>query len=372
MTASDRRALIIGGSIAGLFAALLLRRSGWHVDVFERTETELTDRGAGIVTHPELVEMLQAAGLDPSSDFGVKVTIRKTFDHAGRLVGETRRPQTVTSWERVFRMLRAALPSEHYHLGQELVRVEERTDRVIAHLASGTREGDILIGADGFRSTVRSQLLPEAKPVYAGYVAWRGLVSEDVLSKKTHDEIFEAMAFCLPPNEQMLGYPIAGTNNDLRPGHRRYNFVWYRPAGEDDDLRRLMTDRSGRTHSLSIPPPLVRSEIVDELRKAADHLLAPQFRETVRLAPQPRSSATRPFLPGRMWVRGSPRELRMLRHWPKLCDPTVISSGRSSPSRRRAWTSTGVLSNAGANSEPVWSRHPGKVDRRTNITRPRR
>ena len=73
-----------------------------------------------------------------------------------------------------------------------------------------------------------------------------------------HRELFEYMAFCLPPGEQFLGYPVAGPDNDLRPGHRRYNVIWYRPADEHGELQRLLTDDSGVTHSISIPPPLIR------------------------------------------------------------------------------------------------------------------
>ena len=51
------------------------------------------------------------------------------------------------------------------------------------------------------------------------------------------------MTFCLPPGEQFLGYPVAGPDNDLRPGHRRYNVVWYRPADEDrPSCSDLLTD----------------------------------------------------------------------------------------------------------------------------------
>jgi 2-polyprenyl-6-methoxyphenol hydroxylase-like FAD-dependent oxidoreductase len=134
---------------------------------------------------------------------------------------------------------------------------------------------------------VRAQLLPAARPLYAGYVAWRGLVPEAALSAAAHRELFDCMAFCLPPGEQMLGYPVAGPDNDLRAGHRRYNFVWYRQADEQA-LHRLLTDESGHTHALSIPPPLVRSDAVAEVRKAAERLLAPQFRELLSL--------TQPFL----------------------------------------------------------------------------
>jgi 2-polyprenyl-6-methoxyphenol hydroxylase-like FAD-dependent oxidoreductase len=285
--AGKRRALIIGGSISGLFAALLLRREGWQVDVFERTETELTGRGAGIVTHVELNDVLESLGFQLAVNFGVEIAGRKVLDRAGRVIGEHRRPQIVTSWDRVYRLLRDALPAERYHLGQELVRVDEKADRVIAHFADGTREADLLVGADGFRSTVRAQVLPETRPIYAGYVAWRGLVAESALAGAAHRDLFDSMAFCLPPGEQMLGYPVAGPDNDLRPGHRRYNFVWYRQTG-DQALQRLLTDEAGQTHVLSIPPPLVRKDVIDELRHVAEQLLAPQFREVVNL--------TQPFL----------------------------------------------------------------------------
>ncbi len=59
-------------------------------------------------------------------------------------------------------------------------------------------------------------------------------------------------------------------DNDLRPGHRRYNFVWYRPASEERELPRLLTDDNGRTHALSIPPPLIsRDRVIAGMRADA-------------------------------------------------------------------------------------------------------
>jgi hypothetical protein len=62
-------------------------------------------------------------------------------------------------------------------------------------------------------------------PRYAGYSAWRALIAERVFPADVHRELFEYMTFGLPPGEQFLGYPVAGPDNDLRPGHRRYNVV---------------------------------------------------------------------------------------------------------------------------------------------------
>jgi len=62
MPARKRRAVIIGGSMSGLFSAAFLQRSGWDVDVYERSAVELVGRGAGITSHPELLEALPKCG----------------------------------------------------------------------------------------------------------------------------------------------------------------------------------------------------------------------------------------------------------------------------------------------------------------------
>jgi 2-polyprenyl-6-methoxyphenol hydroxylase-like FAD-dependent oxidoreductase len=284
----ERRALVIGGSMSGLFAANLLARAGWRAEIYERADAELSGRGAGIVTHAEMRAVLRAAGCDPGHDLGIEVAGRKTLDRAGHLIGRYHCPQTLTSWDLVFRMLREKFPRERYHLGKELRRIAPSASSVVAHFSDGAKvAADLIVGADGFRSTVRAQILPDSKPVYAGYVAWRGLVPEAALSPATHADLFDALVFCLPPGEQCLSYPVAGPDNDLREGHRRCNFVWYRPAPEPTALARMLTDAAGRVHALGIPPPLVRGEIIAELRAAAQALLPPQLAEVIRLTPRP-------------------------------------------------------------------------------------
>jgi 2-polyprenyl-6-methoxyphenol hydroxylase-like FAD-dependent oxidoreductase len=281
------RALVIGGSMSGLFAGLLLRKAGWEVDIFERVEGELSGRGAGIVAQPELIAALEDLALVPK-DLGVRVESRRVFDSAGHIIVAGDCPQVMTAWERVYRLLRDAFPAERYHRGKALQAFQDRGASVTAVFNDGSHvDADLLIGADGLRSTVRQQCLPDSRPLYAGYVAWRALIDEHALSPTVHRELFPYMAFCLPPGEQMLGYPVAGPGDDLRPGHRRYNMVWYRPADEATALVRLLTDDSGITHPVSIPPNLIRKECLDEMRAEARRLLAPQFVEIVELATQP-------------------------------------------------------------------------------------
>ena len=104
-----------------------------------------------------------------------------------------------------------------------------------------------------FVPPIRQQCLPHLTPLYVGYVAWRALIPEAAFPAAIHRELFDFMTFCLPPGEQCLGYPVAGPDNDLRPGHRRYNVVWYRPADERAELH-APADRRGRQHPHDIDP----------------------------------------------------------------------------------------------------------------------
>lgn len=282
-----RRALVIGGSVGGLFSALALRRAGWAVQISERVAVPLSGRGAGIVTHPTLRRILEQLGLDTRQDFGVPVARRVTLAADGAVVGALDCPQVMTSWDRLFRLLRGAWPDEQYALGEALTGITPTQNGVVAHFENGTtREAELLVGADGIRSVVRGASFGEVTPHYAGYAAWRGLVAERDIPAAAHAALFPHFGFCLPEGEQMLGYPVAGADNDLRPGHRRYNFVWYRPANEAA-LARLLTDATGRVHAGSIPPPLIRADVVAAMRADADRVLAPAFAAVVRATAQP-------------------------------------------------------------------------------------
>jgi 2-polyprenyl-6-methoxyphenol hydroxylase-like FAD-dependent oxidoreductase len=285
--AREKRAIIVGGSMSGLLSGLLLRRAGWAVDIYERVDSAHSGRGAGIVAQYELIERLRGLGL-ATDELGVHITTRKILDVQGRLTHEFECPQVLTAWERVYRLLRDAFPPERYHRGRAAAKFTQNADAVQAHFSDGEIiEADLLVGADGIRSTIRQQCLPDVTPRYAGYCAWRALVAERAFAPDVHRELFEFMTFGLPPGEQFLGYPVAGPDNDLRPGHRRYNVVWYRPADETTKLQWLLTDERGVTHAISIPPPLIRPEAIAEMRADAERLVAPQFRQIVRLIEEP-------------------------------------------------------------------------------------
>jgi 2-polyprenyl-6-methoxyphenol hydroxylase-like FAD-dependent oxidoreductase len=287
-SSKQKHATVIGGSIGGLFAGLFLRKAGWQVQIYERVSDEIKSRGAGIVTHRPLFDALGRIDAMPKGEVGVAVEGRRVFSSDGQVVGSLPFPQVLTSWDRLYRLLVDSFPRENYHQGHALVSISQKDGEVFAAFEDGvTIRSDLLIGADGLRSTVRAQYAPATKPEYAGYVAWRGLVQESALSQATREAVFRHFSFSLPQHEQILGYPVAGPDEDMRPGHRRYNFVWYRPADERSELRRLLTDKSGNTNGMSLAPTAIRQEILDEMRRDADRLLSPQFAEIVQLTELP-------------------------------------------------------------------------------------
>jgi 2-polyprenyl-6-methoxyphenol hydroxylase-like FAD-dependent oxidoreductase len=197
-------------------------------------------------------------------------------------------PQVLTSWSRLYHLLRAALPAQHYLQGVSVCDVVENNQGVVVHCDEGRSfSGDMLVASDGIRSVVRAQYAPSAQPVYAGYVAWRGVCEEAVLSKQTLDTVFDCFGFGLPAGEQLIGYPVAGANNATGRGKRRYNFVWYRPAPEPDGLAALLTDADGQLYPLGIPPNKVSWRHIAAMREAARELLAPQFAEILEKTAQP-------------------------------------------------------------------------------------
>jgi 2-polyprenyl-6-methoxyphenol hydroxylase-like FAD-dependent oxidoreductase len=282
----NRRAVIIGGSMSGLFSAAFLRQIGWDIDVYERSRVELVGRGAGITGHPELLDALDASGAG-TERLGIEVPKRIAIDRDGRVTEERPLRQILTSWDRLQRLLRATIDPARYHLGWNFERVDQDDRGVRVQFSGGRVEhADILVGGDGIRSTVRGQMAPDVQPIYAGYYIWRGAPNEADLSPRALREIFPYFTFFLPPQQEVITYPIAGFDDDLRAGKRRFNFIWYRVA-DAARLRDMNVDENGVQHEYSVPPPLIRKDLIAELHKDARELLPQALLDALMVIKQP-------------------------------------------------------------------------------------
>lgn len=285
--ASSRRALVIGGSLGGLFAGVLLRSIGWTVDIYERSPRDLDSRGGGIVLQPQVLAAFQQAGIRYDASIGVEARERVFLDAKGGIADRISMRQVLTSWTSLYAATRRHFPAGHYHQGAELAGFEDHGSHVTARFTDGQEHtGQLLVAADGSGSLVRRTLLPDVKASYAGYVAWRGLVDEADMPDEAASVLADRFAFYEYPNSHILDYLVPGEHDAVEVGKRRYNWVWYRNASKAH-LAELLVDRNGRARAASIPPGLLSPGAEADVRAAAGRFLPPAFRQLVAVTREP-------------------------------------------------------------------------------------
>ncbi len=226
---------IAGGSLGGLFAAVLLDAAGHDVTVYERSRHGLDGRGAGLVAQRETFKILRVIGCEHVARIGVVAQERIFLDRAGQIIERHATPQTQISWDVLFRAVQEHLPPRCYQLGREVASAAEADDAAVLTFADGSQSAfDLIIGADGLGSIIRPWVAgsPEG-PTYAGYAAWRTLIPETGL-QAVSSLLLDRFTFFQMPGSQVLGYLVPGADGSMEPGRRRYNCVWYRQISEKD------------------------------------------------------------------------------------------------------------------------------------------
>ncbi len=281
---------VAGGSIGGLTTAVLLHELGVDVHVFERSTNALEGRGAGIVVLPmtERYFVERGGSLGSSDQEASEVALTLTnwsyVDVAGNLIDEAPTHNRFTAWNTLYRALLDVFPQERYHLAHQVDGAEQVGDRelpVQVSFSNGTEFScDLLVGADGMGSTVRSLVSPETPTNYAGYVAYRGTLLERDLNEATADLLDDAMIYQVLDDSHILAYAIPGPDDSIQRGRRAVNFVWYRNAS-NVEFDALMTDRQGNFRPTTMPPGQLQDQFVSELHEAAAAQLAPQLKDLV-------------------------------------------------------------------------------------------
>ena len=229
---------VIGGSLAGCSIAIVLRRAGCRVDVYERSPTDLQDRGAGIVLPNQLQSELIDRGFLPPDYPGCPIRQRDWVVHDGSFEGRVVWRQPVSGvanhWGRLWRALRAAIPDACYHNGLGLIDYANSAEGISFQTSDGERRrADLLVAADGYRSLVREQMTWGSESDYAGYVLWRGNFEDSRVADRAViarlDERQSWLSACYDGGHSVL-YMIPGAAETPGQDERRINWgIYSRP-----------------------------------------------------------------------------------------------------------------------------------------------
>jgi 2-polyprenyl-6-methoxyphenol hydroxylase-like FAD-dependent oxidoreductase len=222
----SRRAVVVGASLAGLMTSLALARGGWQVAVLERAGARRPSGAALAVDPSDLVRLL-------GEETAATVLSHLVSDPTG--VGA----DLPVTWAALHSALQAAATG---HAGIRLHRStlvrDVRQDDVRAWAVTSTgavHTGDLLVGADGYRSVVRRAVAPDKPDArFARYVLWLGIAEEHDLGPVR----WPAGLDIRPSGEHLLlGYPLPAADGSQRGGSRRLGWAWY-DATRNDELRR--------------------------------------------------------------------------------------------------------------------------------------
>ena len=250
------RALIIGGSLGGLFAANLLRSIGWTVVCSNASRGGLAGRGAGLGTHAALFSAMRQAGFQSTT----RSRSNGARGYASMAMARGMRVQlreVHTSWDRLYRSLRQALPSECYQGGMICETVEQHADSVTAVFADGSRvEGDLLIGATAPIPRCGGNSFPSQAALrwLCGLARGDGHIG---LPAECYSQLRDRMVLCFPAAVCSSQWPYTSRCDqpDLAPSNRLVSAGRSATAFGD-----MCTDATGRRHDRTIPPPLIRLE----------------------------------------------------------------------------------------------------------------
>ena len=283
---------IVGGSIAGCFAALELIGAGHRVTVFERSDSDLHGLlGAGLGTPTPMFRTLVERDLVDSDlpHLNLSEMAFVSPDRAGSRMGcaPLRRPLIFAAfhWGDLHRGLRARVPARSYQAGQSVESVTlAGDDGAVVRVADGNEHAfDLVIYADGYRSEGRRSLFPDTELDYSGYVCWRGVVDE----REVADGTDVGLTFARFGTTGLPGsfiYPIPGRDGSVATGERLINWGCYLPMTEERSGE-FLVGRDGRHHEGAIPPGEMRADEERRLKALARQSLPPFYGDIIEASP---------------------------------------------------------------------------------------
>jgi 2-polyprenyl-6-methoxyphenol hydroxylase-like FAD-dependent oxidoreductase len=284
-----KKIIVIGGSIAGCTSAILLRRLGANVIILERS-AGLIAKGSGITLPEIVVNQCIALDLFDSNISRLNISSRSFIrkndlaEHASEAFWKQPVRVMALNWADVYQNLRKRISPEFYYTNTEVCRIEPMSDGYHLETTTGvTYQADLVIAADGVDSIARTFLLPDVFPEYSGYVAWRGILDEQILAQQA---IFdEHVPYYVFPNGHLLLYRIPARDFQ-QTGHTLLNWVMYENRHELP-LNDFLIDNQGKQHTRSLPAGSLTERHIQYLRELSEHVLATDIGNIIVQTQQP-------------------------------------------------------------------------------------
>jgi 2,6-dihydroxypyridine 3-monooxygenase len=274
----SRRAVVVGGSIGGLTTALLLRDLGWDVDVFERS-TRDDARGGGIVLQPDTIRWFTERSTQALESLTTSTGFVQYLGACNHVAHREDAQWSYSSWSALHSALLRDFGAERYRRGHRAVAVAQDASTATVEFDNGSfATGDLVVFADGVNSVGRQYISPNTPVRYSGYIGWRGLVSERLLSSEARAVLEDSVTYALMPGSHIVMYPVPSPVKDGR-SERLMNFVWYRNVPAGRWLDQFVGGTSGGV--LSLPPDQVPRIEVERMQTEAARDLPPAAAEVV-------------------------------------------------------------------------------------------
>jgi 2-polyprenyl-6-methoxyphenol hydroxylase-like FAD-dependent oxidoreductase len=264
------RCVVAGGSLVGLSVAIALSRLGMEVTVLEQSPATAVDGGGGLGVDVALLRQVTGIREEPPA-----------------LHGSDR---DTTAWHLLQAWLEGHAvrrPGVRVRRGTQVTAVHPGNDQQPASVVAadgGEHTADLVIGADGARSTVRAAVDPDSPQArYAGVLLWRTLVDEQDLPHGVElPDAGEPSREIYAGPYRLVTYLVPGATGQTRVGHRRLNMVWYDP--EQSDLLRDMGLLDGETVHGSLAPGALPPPVRERLTGFAAANWPSPWREALALA----------------------------------------------------------------------------------------
>ncbi|KAL6152611.1 hypothetical protein ACJQWK_04564 [Exserohilum turcicum] len=308
----EKRVVVIGGSIAGLMHTLALKSHGHSVIVLEmRSEQQLQARAAGLSLWPNAQQLLQT--YIPDVDLDGLLIRNPSFpimDKDGNVLVDVPFQYDVRTscWAGIHGLLRMACERHVDTHGPVAIRsgcsftglADCGSHMVVTYRDKAGSEheltADLVVGADGARSKIRSIVLPELKTEYMGYLAWRSYLPEDDAPQELKCTVQGKMPQCMLGGSYIVVYLSPDDHGSMRPGERVVEWCWYDACdAATPTFAEYMTDVNGVCHNSTVPSDLLRQEVWDAQIKRRQSALSPLWQRIFQQSRPPLLTAVRAF-----------------------------------------------------------------------------